>query len=154
MKRGKPLARRTPLTSSTSLKPSKLRAVSAKGRARKQAENAQVASEGAAFRAAIRGLRCVMCGRTENEAYEQTGFGHDAHHPVPQKRLKSLGRTDLLWSPEWATPLCVSPCHARQTARMRGHVVPWEKLSPRVIAFAAENGLADALLKEHPREAA
>jgi hypothetical protein len=151
MERGKPL-KRTPLTRSSSLsRAGKLAGVSAKGRARKQAQAAQVAAEGAAFKAAIRGMRCVMCGRTENEAYEQTGYGADAHHPVPQKRLKSLGRTDLLWSPDWATPLCVSPCHARQTARMRGHVVPWEKLPPRVIAFAAENGLSDALLKEHPR---
>lgn len=152
MKRGGPL-KRSPLASSSSLsRTGKLAGVSAKGRARKQAEAKQVSAEGAAFRAAFRGLRCVMCGRTENEAYEQTGFGHEAHHPIRQQVLRRLGREDLRFSTAWATPLCEEPCHRQHTSRKKR--VPFELLRSETIAFAAEHGLFETLLKEHPRETA
>ena len=144
MKRS-PLKRKTALKAKTALKPggelkrTPLAPVSAKGRVSRQRDRAQVAAEGAAFKAAVRGMRCVMCGTTD---------GIQAHHAVPQQTLRRRGRTDVLWHPHNAVPLCVRD-HARHTTRFA--TVPFERLPAAAIAFAYARGLVEELLREHPR---
>lgn len=137
MKRSAPLRRR-----------SRLRPVSAKGAARKAAARAQAKDEAGAFKAATSGLPCVECGRDEQEAWEETGHGHQAHHVVRQEVLKRLGLERHLWDPELAVAACEEPCHRRHTSRHAR--ISWRKLPLRTLVRAGELGLGLELLKEHP----
>lgn len=149
VKRGKPLQRRTPLKQGDSqLKRTELAPIGAKGRASRARDNAQVKVEGSAFRAAISGERCAQCGCTEQEAWDEDGAPLQAHHAVTQQRLRRLGLNHLLWDPRNAVPLCASD-HARHTSRHAP--VAFERLPARTVQFATENGLLDALLREHPK---
>lgn len=143
-----PLRAKTPLKSGGELKHAPLGPVSKKGREKRLRDAEQARVEGAAFRAAIHGQRCVMCGRTEQEAYDVTGYSLQSHHPVRQQVLERLGRVDIRFAPELAVPLCEEPCHRRHTSRKQR--VPFEKLPVRVVEFCNAQGLADELLREHP----
>jgi hypothetical protein len=156
VKPGKPLQRRTPLKAKTplaqgdsQLKRTELAPIGAKGRASRARDNAQVKVEGSAFRAAISGERCAQCGCTEQEAWDEDGAPLQAHHAVPQQRLKRLGLHALLWDPRNAVALCASD-HMRHTSRHA--VVAFERLPVCTVQFATEHGLLDALLREHPRK--
>ena len=93
-----------------------------------------------------------MCGRSEQEAWDATGYGVEAHHAVPQQVLRRIGFEAYLWDSRNAVCLCVEPCHRRHTSRLAR--VPFERLPGRVLEFAGELGLTDALLREHPAVAA
>ena len=133
--------RRTPLKRKSRLKP-----ISDKRLARRAAEREQAAREGKAFRDAIKGQRCVVCGRTERESYVFSGRGHEAHHGLPQQRLRRLGLQEVLWAPQLAVCVCVS-CHAAHTSRKAR--IPVQSLPKPLVAFAAEHGLAAELDREY-----
>lgn len=129
------------------LKRTRLRALSEKGRRQRDADTAQVKAEGAAFHAAIRGQRCVKCGRTSQEA-RAAGTRHQAHHVLRQEVLKRLGLREALWDPDSAV-CCCEPCHSAHTSRKER--IPYEALPARAIAFAKRHGLLDELDREYPR---
>lgn len=105
--------------------------------------------EGAgAFRAAIRGERCVVCDRTSAEALKATGFGHQAHHAIRQQVLRRLGLELLLWAPGNAVATCEEPCHRRHTNRQRR--IPRSALPARVFEFVGAHGLEVELEREYP----
>jgi hypothetical protein len=121
--------------------------ISEKGRDARARAAEQVSREGKAFHDAIRGLRCVVCGRTAAEARED-GTRHQAHHAIRKEVLKRLGLTMHLWSPNLAVCVCEEPCHGQHTRRSKrilravlpGHVLQHVRLL----------GLEDELLKEYP----
>lgn len=123
-----------------------LKPLSAKARARRQEDSERVQREGAAFHAAIQGERCVVCGRTAQEALE-AGTRHHAHHGVRKEVLKRLGLRELLWDPKNAVCLCEQPCHAEHTSRKRRIQV--DRLPDRVWAFAKQHGLLEQLQTEY-----
>lgn len=98
------------------------------------------------FRRAIHGLRCVVCGRTEGEAYQETGLGHDAHHAVRQEVLKRLHLEALLWEPDLAVPVCITPCHAAHTSRSAR--IPLGAIPSHTVALCQAAGIYDELVKE------
>jgi hypothetical protein len=123
--------------------------VSEKEQTRRLAATIAVRQHGRAFREAIRGERCILCGRSEREAYAQTGWGHEAHHAIPKARLKKLGLDDLLWDPGNAVATCVEPCHRRHTNRSRR--IRRSELPRRVVEFAmAKPALKLAFELEYP----
>lgn len=130
------------------LKRTPLKAISEKARRRNTARAAQAAGEAAAFRAAILGHRCIVCGRSQDEAYVATGHGHEAHHGVRKEVLKRLGLEHLLWEPGNALPLCEEPCHRRHTRRYRR--VLRSELPDAFVAWCRANGLLVALEREYP----
>lgn len=142
------LERRTPLDSRSELKRTPLKPISDKQRARKREDAARVEAEGAAFHAAILGERCVVCGRTDAQAREKTGYGHQAHHGVRQEVLKRLGLHHLLWDKRNAVCACEEPCHRRHTSRHRR--ILRAELPERVLAFAVNEGLERELDREYP----
>jgi hypothetical protein len=166
VRRGQPLRRKAPLERRAPLSPSaldrrevqgtgpfakprkRLRPLSEKKRAERAADAAQAEAEGKAFRAAIKGLRCAVCGRTEAEAYAETGLGHEAHHVVRKEVLKRLGLRALLWAPEAAVCLCEEPCHRQHTTRKRR--VLRAELPAAALSWAAAWGLADEVALEYP----
>lgn len=136
MKPGRPLRRRKPLQARAGIrKTSRLNPVSEKQRAKLDAAGEAARRDGGAFRAAIKGERCIVCGRSEREAYEQTGWGHEAHHGIPRATLKRLGLLELLWEPGNAVATCQEPCHRRHTQRYRR--ICRRELPARVVAFAS-----------------
>lgn len=105
--------------------------------------------EGAgAFRAAIRGERCVVCDRTYDEALKLTGYGHQAHHAIRQQVLRRLGLERLLWEPGNAVATCEEPCHRRHTSRQRR--IARSALPARVLEFVGAHGLEVELEREYP----
>jgi predicted HNH restriction endonuclease len=134
--------KRSPLIRRTRLKP-----VSDKRAARLEADRGQVEREGGAFRAAIKGKVCVICGRSERESYAATGFGHQAHHGLSQQLLRRLGLQELLWAPQLAVCVCVS-CHAAHTSRKAR--IARERLPEPLTAFCREHGLERWLELEYP----
>lgn len=134
MRPGRPLRRRKPLQARAEIrKTSRLRPVSEKQRAKLDAAGEAVRRGGRTFREAIKGERCIVCGRTEREAYDLTGWGHEAHHAIAKATLKRLGLLELLWDPGNAAAVCVEPCHRRHTQRYRP--IRRGSLPARVAAF-------------------
>lgn len=167
MKRNKPLKRKTPLRSSgiqsmpqeygTGIfsKPRKalsrktrIAPISARQRAKKAVRAAQVAAEGQNFRAAIAGRNCIVCGRSEAKAYEETGEGHQAHHGIRQEVLKRLHLESLLWSRGNALCVCEEPCHRRHTLRYQR--ILRLQLPASFVAWAETHGLTVELEREYP----
>lgn len=130
------------------MKRTRLRPISDKQRAKNAARGAQARAEAAAFKDATRGLPCVACGRTEREAYENTGYGIQAHHAIRQEVLKRLHMESLLWRPELALPVCEYPCHLLHTRRSKR--ILWSQLPDSVVVFCAQHGLFLELQKEYP----
>lgn len=151
--------RRTPLQASKeavefgtgpyqpTLKRTRLKALSEKGRRQRDADAAQVRDEGTAFHDAIRGLRCVVCGRTASEA-RLAGTWHQSHHVVRQEVMRRLGLREQLWCPDAAVCCCEQPCHAEHTSRKRR--IPYSALPARAVAFAKRHGLLNELEREYP----
>lgn len=137
MRPGRGLRRRAPLKQGGGggLRRSRLKPVSEKQRAKLAVEAAAVREHGAVFRAAIRGERCVVCGRTEREARDATGWGHEAHHGIRQETLRGLDLEELLWEPGNAIALCQEPCHRQHTSRKSR--VPRANLPARFLAWIA-----------------
>jgi hypothetical protein len=106
--RSRGLRRRTPLKAATEEKPrSSLAPISQKKLAEKQADDAAAREQGGAFRARIHGERCVVCGRSEAEAYEETGWGHEAqtlHVPLFEGATPFLSFLGTCWSATPAPP--------------------------------------------------
>ena len=148
MKRSGPLRRKTPLKASTGLsqRRSRLKPVSDKKQAVRAADAERVAQEGAAFHAAIKGERCVVCGRSKYEAWRETGYGHHSHHAIRQEVLRRLGLRHLLWDTGLAVCVCEEPCHRQHTTRHRR--IRLAELPDRCHQFAARHGLEDELAKE------
>jgi hypothetical protein len=142
-----PLRRRTPLRGATDLKRSRLKPISDKRAERREADLLQLQREGKAFRDAIKGQRCIVCGRSESEAWAATWQGVEAHHAIPQQRLRRLGRKELLWAPQLALCVCVV-CHAPHTSRKAR--IPRARLPEPLIAFCREHGLERELDLEYP----
>lgn len=129
------------------LRRTRLNPISEKQRAKKAEAAARVAEEGAAFRAAIFGLSCVVCGSTAGEA-RRAGTRHQAHHAISQQRLRKLGLDDWLWDPRLAVCVCEEPCHRRHTsARSR---IRRMDLPPAVFDFASEHGIFHVIEREYP----
>lgn len=167
MKRGGPLKRKTPLQNKTPMKRgggfvsypqedgsgpfqkprTPLKPISDKKRKQRAEDAALVEEEGTAFRAAIVGKRCVVCGRTQKEAYDATGLGHDAHHGLSKEALKKAGFRDRIWDPRDAVPVCSEPCHRRHTDG--GELIPFDALPDSVSEFALELGMEQRLLREY-----
>lgn len=107
----------------------------------------------AAFKAAIGGMRCVVCGKTEREALEwsrnELGYalGLQAHHGIRQQVLRRLGLP--LWDERLAVPVCEEPCHRRHSQRRER--IPRAALPARLLDFVQEFGLGLELEKEYPR---
>lgn len=82
---------------------------------------------------------CAVCGKTGP---------FDPHHVVEKKKLKSIGRTDVLWDPRNALRLCPD-CHANHTAASRK--VPLTRLTDANYDFAFEvlEGAAFYYLRAH-----
>ncbi len=137
MRRGRPLRRRTPLKQQSDRQSVAV-----------AQERALVEKEGLAFRQAIRGERCVVCGRSEREAYEETGLGHQAHHVIRQEVLRRLSLDRHLWAPRAAVCVCEEPCHRRHTSRMAR--IRRSQLPARALEFVKELGLELELEKEYP----
>lgn len=149
MKRSGPLKRRKGLERGASeLKRTRLRPLSEKKRQQRAIDSAQAQAEAAAFKAAILGERCVVCGKTEAQAYRATGLGHEAHHGVRKEVLKRLGLRHLVWDKRNAVCVCEEPCHRRHTTRARRILL--SELPERVVAFAVNEGLEEALSREYP----
>lgn len=108
----------------------------------------RVKEEGAEFVAAIAGLKCVVCGRSDKEARRKTGYGHHAHHGIPQEVLKRSGRREYLWEPMNAVCVCEEPCHRQHTDRVKR--IPRAALPPSVEEFAEGLGLMAAFEREYP----
>lgn len=139
--------KRTELKRTSTLKRGRLKPISDKKRAQKKDDAARVEAEGSAFHAAIKGERCVVCGRTNDEAWQATGYGHQAHHALPQRVLKRLGLRHLLWDPRNAVCCCTEPCHRRHTD---GHAkIPYEALPARALVFCGQFGLLVELRREY-----
>lgn len=149
MRRGRALRRRTPLkTGDGEMKRSSLKPISDKRRERDAVAAAAAREHGGPFRAIIHGERCVVCNRTEAEAYEETGWGHQAHHAIRQEVLNRLGLEHLLWFPDNAVCVCEEPCHRQHSQRQRR--ILRSQLPARVMRFVAVHGLEVALEREYP----
>lgn len=129
------------------LRRTRLKALSEKGRRQRNADQAAVKAGGGAFHAAIKGQRCVKCGRTSSEARE-AGTRHQAHHVIRQEVLKRLGLREALWDPDSAVCVCDEPCHRRHSGRQER--IPYEVLPARAVAFAKRHGLLNELEREYP----
>jgi hypothetical protein len=142
VRRGRPLARRTPLRAKKQL------AVDPPSRVSEDELRRM-----AAFKAAIGGMRCVVCGKTEREALEwsrrELGFavGLEAHHGVRRQVLRRLHLDE--WAEALATPVCQEPCHRQHTSRKRR--ILREELPARLTAYVQEHGLGLELEREYPR---
>lgn len=144
-----PLARRTPLRSAGALlRKTRLRPQSDKQRAKLARRRAESDAHGLAFHARIAGLRCVVCDRTDAEAVEEDGFGHQAHHAIRQEVLKRLGLEDLLWAPDLAVCVCEEPCHRRHTTRIER--IQRRRLPSYTELFCVTHGLSRELEREYP----
>lgn len=102
------------------------------------------------FREAIVGRRCIVCDRTEAEAFEATGYGMEAHHGVRRQVLRRLGLPE--WNPILALPTCAEPCHRQHTSRARR--IPRDRLPAEFVAWCFYNNLGYELELEYPYEAA
>lgn len=91
----------------------------------------------AAFKRSIRGLVCVVCGRKENQAYRETGYGHQAHHGIRQQVLDRLHLP--LWDTRLAVCVCTEPCHRRITSTKRR--LRRRELPTGLLEFVQEYGL-------------
>lgn len=139
MKRGKPMARggsemkRTPMKRGKGLR-SRPKAPLDVAALRAMAE----------FKEAVRGLVCVVCGRTQREAYEATGYGHEAHHGVRRQVLRRRRLPE--WDPRLAVCLCAEPCHRQVTSTKRRLTRP--ELPAGLLEFVREHGLEVELERE------
>lgn len=143
--------KRTPLTRKTRLR-ARRRPAPGPVSPEAAAEKAELRARQEAFKRAVDGLRCVVCGKTRAEAYRATGYGHQAHHAVRQEVLKRLGLLDRLWDTDNALCLCEEPCHRRHTSRhariTRAQIgaTRWRDLT----IWAGSHGLLPALEREYP----
>lgn len=100
----------------------------------------------AAFHASIKGQRCVVCKKTESEAYRGSGMGHQAHHAIRQQVLRRMGLD--LWDRRLAVCVCEEPCHRRHTSRRERILSRW--LPAAVFEFVGEHSLEMELEREYP----
>lgn len=106
----------------------------------------------ASFKAAIGGMACVVCGKTEREALEWTrdelgyALGLQAHHGIRQQVLRRLGLP--LWDERLAVPACSEPCHRRHTQRRER--IRRSALPARFLEFVQEFGLELEMEREYP----
>lgn len=91
----------------------------------------------AAFKRSIRGLTCVVCGRRENKAYRETGYGHQAHHGIRRQVLERL-HLDA-WDARLAVCVCTEPCHRQITSTKRR--LRRSELPAGLLEYVREHGL-------------
>jgi hypothetical protein len=149
VKRSAPLERRTPLRAKEALRRFKrIGPVSEKQRRRREARARQRAAEGRAFRLAIVGRVCIVCGRDEWDAFAATGHGHQSHHGIRQQVLRRLGVDALMFAPRLAICVCEEPCHRQHTTRKRR--ILRAELPADFVRWCEENGLVRELEREYP----
>lgn len=143
MKRGKPLARRTPLKhGGKPLKRTRLKPVSPR-----RAQPTFDASAAALFKELtcferVDGRRvmraCIVCGDRQHI---------EGHHVVPQQVLRREGLDHLLWDPANGVPVCDEPapnrCHTRHELAVAR--IPKDRLPEAAVRFAAAIGQSHSI---------